>query len=540
MHDDRHLARVTLEQDVGVMRRDGTRLRADVYRPVGQGPCPTLVMRLPYDKRVAQTYWYASPAWYASQGYTVVVEDVRGRFSSEGVFKPLTMEASDTVDLLRWTAEQPWSNGRLGTYGYSYAGLLQLLAASRCGDVPLQAIAPALTPPGLGEGCLQQNGVTAASFLVGWAAELGALTVDVAAPGSLRRLANRPFLELRDSIPPGVGDWANTWLEQDLDDAYWHQSSMVPDYDAVTAAALHIGGWYDTFRRATVEHFQASRAGKGRPPGADRLVVGAWSHQPRRSRRRGAELAPFWDVDALQLDFFDAVLRDRPTDADCVRVAILNSPDSYAGDSWPPPGLVETDWHLRSGGRAASADGDGELSMDGPGGAPADFLHYDHANPVPAAGGDDCGDPAVVGMGPRDQAAVELRSDVLVYSSPPMPSDTLVLGSADMVLYFESSDEIAQWVARLCLVDQSGISRNIAETVVRIALTEPGPHRVELSFGPIAVRIGAGECLRLHVTNGSSPRWAPLRDRKSRPIASRSVVLHDRDHPSVLTLRQVA
>lgn len=529
---------VTLDQDVEVGRRDGVCLRADVYRPVG-GQHPTLVMRLPYDKRRAQTYWFASPAWYAAQGYAVVVEDVRGRFASEGSFAPVVHEVADTIDLLGWVAEQSWANGRIGMYGYSYAGFLQLLVAGRGEGVPLDAIAPALAPPGLGEGCLQVNGVTAASFLVGWAAELGGLDVEIPDVSTMRRLVDTPLSRLVGEVSESARNWAEIWLAQNLDDPYWTQPALRPAYDSITVPTLHIGGWYDTFRRASVDHYSMARAGGRSAAGQHRLAVGAWTHQPRFTRSRADESTPFWSIDDLQLAFFDEVLKGAArSDAD-VRVAILNSEDSWSGASWPPAGTREVRLYLSSEGRAAGLGGDGVLGEEeAPWSAP-DVLHYDHASPVPSLGGDDCGDPTIVEMGPRDQYAVERRSDVLLYTSTRMTADIVVAGDPALTLHFDSTDHRSQWVARLCVVDVDGVSRNLVETVARVP-GEPGPRQLELAFGPVAFRIAAGERLRLQLTNGSHPRWESLRDLGGRSTVSRSAVLHDPDHPSVLSLPQLS
>jgi putative CocE/NonD family hydrolase len=106
-------------EDVRVPLRDGVTLRADLYRPAGAGRHPVLVMRNPYDRRVAQSYLYAHPSWYAAQGYAVLSQDMRGRWGSDGRFDPLVNEGPDGADTVAWAAEQPWSNGRVGMYGFS-------------------------------------------------------------------------------------------------------------------------------------------------------------------------------------------------------------------------------------------------------------------------------------------------------------------------------------------------------------------------------------------------------------------------------------
>lgn len=122
---------------------DGTRLDADVWRPAGAGPWPVLLMRQPYGRSIASTVTYAHPAWYAAHGYLVVIQDVRGRGTSEGVFRLCEDEQADGVETVAWAAALPGSSGRVGMYGFSYQGMTQLFAAA--GRPPaLKAIAPAM------------------------------------------------------------------------------------------------------------------------------------------------------------------------------------------------------------------------------------------------------------------------------------------------------------------------------------------------------------------------------------------------------------
>ena len=152
--------------------RDGTALAADVYRPQGGGRWPVLLLRLPYNRRLAQTILYAHPSWYAAHGYAMVVQDVRGRWASAGTFDPIAAEAADGADTIAWAASQPWSNGRVGMYGFSYPGMLQLLAGAER-PPGLQAIVPALAPSQMREGWLYNGGAFALALALGWTLELG-------------------------------------------------------------------------------------------------------------------------------------------------------------------------------------------------------------------------------------------------------------------------------------------------------------------------------------------------------------------------------
>lgn len=534
---ERRLAGVVLDDDVPIARRDGTVLRADVYRPTRPGPHPVLLLRNAYDKRRAQSYWYAPPSWYAERGYVVVVEDVRGRHRSEGRFVPLEHEADDGVDLTAWALDQRWSNGRIGSYGYSYCGLNQLLAAGA--GAPLGALAPALAPAGLGEGCLLQGGVQALAFTVTWAAELGVLPLGVLTPDTLRQVLQvRPPVRLLEQVSSSAApDWLRSWLTGDPADPYWQRPWHRPRYERITAPVLHLAGAYDTFRTASVEHYEAlCRTREGDP--RVQLRLGPWAHQPARPSCPAWPLQGpgrgDWDVEDLQLPFFDAALRDAPCDEPPVVVAVLNSPEAWKGHIWPPPEAHPQRWHLTSAGRAGSSGG--TLVRELPSASPPDHLVYDHGDPVPARGGDDCCDPSLLGMGPADQRMVEARRDVLVYTSAPLDRELLILGEATVTLHIETVSAPSQWLARLCLVTAAGISVNLCEGVRRIA-ADDGQARVTLDLGPLAVRVGPGERLRLHVTCGSAPRWLDLAyPAGGGPAVTRAVVHHDADHPSALVV----
>lgn len=537
------LGQVSLDADVPVPRRDGTVLRADVYRPTGGGRHPVLVHRTPYDKRVAQSYWYAPPSWYAAQGYAVVVEDVRGRGRSGGVFAPLAHEAADGADCVRWAAEQRWSDGQVGWYGYSYCGVAQLLAAGE-DDLPLAAIAPAMALPGLGEGGLRQNGVVNLAFAVSWAVELGILQGGRAPNGdplttltaeALAQLLQVPLGRLLQHPTGPAGREALAAWPTGADDGRDEPIDPRAAHHRIRASVLHVGGWYDTFRAGTIGHFRASSQAR-REPGRDYLVMAPWTHQPVRSEGRPSPLPPAqpasWHIDELQLAFFDHVLRGASFEQPTVRLALTNSAVVRHAAQWPPPEAVPVDWHLASGGRANSAAGDGRLGT-APDGA-ADHLVYAHDDPAPSIGGDDCCAPLMDHMGPRDQHEAESRRDVLVYTSPPVTAPLTAAGEAEVVLYVATAEAASQWVCRLCLVTRDGVSVNLCDGVARVA-GDPGEvQRVVVPLGPTGFRVDTGERLRLQVTGGSHPRWQGLFDPDGVPAVTRAVVLHDVAHPSAV------
>ena len=215
---------------VSMRTRDGVRLDADVYLPSGEGPFPVLLMRQPYGRRIASTVTYAHPSWYAAHGYMVVIQDVRGRGTSEGEFEPFVNERDDGEDTLEWAANLPGGNGRVGMYGFSYQGVTQLFAAAS-GHPALKAIAPAMTGFRLERDWAYEGGALRLQNSLSWAAQLGAETDRRG--GNHDRFAQRYRLghgpaddELIDPASPAVrellaGTFYADWPDPPLHDEYW-------------------------------------------------------------------------------------------------------------------------------------------------------------------------------------------------------------------------------------------------------------------------------------------------------------------------------
>jgi putative CocE/NonD family hydrolase len=431
---------------------------------------------LPYNRRLAQTILYAHPSWYAAHGYAMVVQDVRGRWASAGAFDPIAAEAADGADTIAWAASQPWSNGRVGMYGFSYAGMLQLLAAA--GRPPgLQAIVPALAPSQMREGWLYNGGAFALASVLGWTLELGRdqarrlrpeLEADfaaaLAAPSA--HYAFRPLREQPLLRSSGIAPFYFEWLTCESEDEYWAARQVETRYADIDVPALHIGGWYDSFADGTLRNFQGLReqAASERARLGQRLVVGPWHHIPALMPLGlvdfGSESA--LGIDRLQLRWFDLWLRDKDdgiTAEPSVRVFVMGANRWLDLDGWPP---LTTRRHLflRSAGRANSCNGDGRLSEESPGSEPPDVFVYDPASPVLSAGGNSCCFPSAAPMGPADQRPVEVLNGVLVYTSDPLERDLLVAGQITARLYAATDARDTDWVVRVCDLWPDGLSLN--------------------------------------------------------------------------------
>jgi len=524
---------VAVERDVEVPMRDGTSLRADVHRPRTGGDLPVLLHRTPYDKTFAQTNVYQHPAWYAAHGYVVVACDVRGRFASDGRFDPFRHEAADGFDSIEWAARLPGTTGRVGTYGFSYAGATQLLAATEAPPA-LACMAPAMTPDDFYDGWCYRGGAFQLAFVVSWCLE--ALAIPELLRRGEREAARRVAVELRRGAMTLIGDhplqdhpllrdagveWLFDWLEHDTRDPYWSDVGLLRRAGAIDVPCLHIGGWYDTFVEGTLRLHGALRE-RGRDPERQRLVVGPWLHVPwsRRVGIRdfGSEAANA--IDELQLRWFDRWLKDAApaTAEDPVKYFVMGEDAWRSAATWPPPEVEARTFYLHSSGRALSDSGDGRLRPDAPqdDGRPDVFV-YLPGLPVPSAGGRSCCSAGSSPMGPACQCEVEGRNDVLVYTTAPFAEPTLLAGPAHLALFAATDRVDTDWTAKLVHVDAEGKAINLCGGIVRARFRESLEHpepltpgevvRYRIDVGTTAMLVRAGEALRLEVSSSEHPTY---------------------------------
>jgi hypothetical protein len=526
---------VTLERGVPVPMRDGVVLRADVYRPERPGDYPVLLQRNPYGKTWAQGIVFQHPAWYARHGYVVVVQDTRGRWASDGDFEPFRNEARDGADTIRWASALPGSNGRVGTFGFSYAGATQLLAATEQPD-GLRCCAPGFTGSDYYDGWTYVGGALSLAFVVSW-------VVSTLAPGDAAKRGDRvaaeallrnatdipslywaqplrdlPLLKERDSAP-----YFFEWLEHDTRDEYWRAVSVADRYDRIAVPCLHYGGWYDSFIEGTLANFAAlaERAG-GDPSREQRLVIGPWAHMPWA---RACGMRSFGEeadnrIDELQLRWFDYRLKGDAgalADEAPVRLFVMGENRWRDADRWPPSNVRDEEWFLHSSGRALSLSGDGALSQEGPGDEPPDVYVYLPGMPVPSIGGRSCCIGEIAPIGPFDQTPVEVRNDVLVYSSPPLERDVEVTGTVWLVLHAATDAVDTDWTAKLVDVDEDGRAINLTDGIVRArfrdSLEQPTPvepgrvYEYRIRVGSTSNLFRRGHRIRLEVSSSNFPAY---------------------------------
>ncbi len=427
--------------DVAVPMRDGVVLRADVFKPEGSGRFPTLVYRTPYDRKDAPED-YTTVKAAVDRGYAVVVQDVRGRYGSAGEFEPYRHEGKDGYDTIEWAAAQPWSNGKVGTFGLSYPGAVQWLAAVE-GPPHLEAMVPAMTFS-TARNFIYSGGIFDLSW-PSWIYENISADVRVkkglpgpktvaeaeAAWASLRedverRLPLSDLPEFRDVAP-----YLFDWMRRPPGDPTWDWMEIRGKYDRVKAAVLNLSGWYDGpygTEGAATNHEGLVAARRG-GPSRSHLVLGPWIHgsatmnaregQVKAGDRSFAATAAI-DYDALILRFMDHYLRgiDNGVDREPpVRAFVMGEDVWRAETSWPPATARPLTLYLRGAGAGAARRLDPAPPQET---SSTSRFVSDPLEPVV--------DPFALAPGAHDYRDLPKRADVLVFETAPFESSLRVLG----------------------------------------------------------------------------------------------------------------
>jgi putative CocE/NonD family hydrolase len=573
------MAKIIVEKNIEVPMRDGAILRADLYRPDSPERLPVLLNRTPYNKSLPMVYALTMDVLRAAgAGYNVLIQDCRGRFASDGAFNCFTDEPRDGFDTIEWAARQPWANARVGTFGASYMGATQWLAATLA-PPSLKAMAPSITASDYHDGWCYQGGALELFFAVSWimaglapenlmreraknpaaAEELGRVIggIDVMRK-HMETLPLREFPMFRAGAP-----YFFDWLAHPSYDDYWRRLSIEEHHANITVPALNIGGWYDIFQGGTVRNYlgMKSRGANDSARRGQRLVVGPWSHSLPLANLVGSvdfgmRASPISvDLDGMQLRWFDHWLKgvgDRPDSSAPVRIFVMGANQWRDEEDWPLPGTDFRRYYLHSRGRANSMYGDGALSTGSPGDEPPDHFLYNPLDPVPTVGGGLCCYPGALQGGAFDQASVEHRADVLVYSTEPLAEDLEVTGPVALKLYASSSAPDTDFTAKLVDVGPCGMARNLTDGIIRARwresrttpkMLEPGkPAEFTIDLWSTANLFKAGHRIRVEVSSSNFPRFDRnpntghdlFADAETQPAVQ--TVMHDRNFASHLVL----
>ena len=540
--------------------RDGTALRTDAYRPDTPGKVPAILVRTPYGKDPHRGRAFVQAA--VARGYAVAVQDVRGRYASEGEFEPYRREGLDGYDAVEWLATQPWCNGRVAGSGLSYPGATQWLTAVEA-PPHLACIFPAMS---FSSG--RQFFYFGGAFDLSW---LSWIAVNIAPDARRRkglpgpktpREARTEWREMERrvlrhmpaaSLPlfKQTAPFYYEWLDHPDDGSYWEFADIERRHDRVRVPVMNFSGWHDEGYGpiGATRNFAGLRRRGATPEARDsRLIIGPWTHgepSARSSRVGDRDFggAAGLDYDTLVLDWCDLHARgiDRGlARSPRVRVFVMGSNQWREFPEWPPADIAVRALHLRAGGR---------LTWEPPApGEAHDRFRYDPADPLE--------DPHFEkGLGPHDQREVESRSDVLVFTSDPLTDDIEVIGSIECRMWMASTAPDTDLFVRVLDVEPDGPAWNLMSPTLEVLraryrlgelepqLLQPGvPVELRITTPITANRFRRGHRIRVHVTSSFFPHVDrnPNTGRpvawESRPEPATNFIFHDAGRPSAIRL----
>ena len=545
---------VRLLHDQRVPMRDGIAISADVYLPLSGGSLPTIVQWTPYES--TRERFIAWGVWFAQRGYAAVVVDVRGRYESDGEFYAWTKDGVDAHDTLTWIAEQQWSNGRVGTWGRSYGGLVQWQLA-HLGHPNLQCVSPSVIHDdyfwdGYFTGGAFQLALTLGAAAL-WSSALSLITGPSAADIVLNdRVFNHlPLIDLDEYTIGRKVDYWRDWWDHQTNDEWWQQFHHRPEKLGVPI--FQQGGWFDPYSGSHLRKF--AKIGDRLP---NRVLMGPWSHEEEVEKFKGdVDWGP-QSVTVIrdhELVFYDRFLKDADNGWDerpPLELFVMGANEWRGEHEWPLARTEFTPWYLRTGGKLDREDPRSD--------EPGDRYAYDPNDPVPTIGGVNSvltmtqGAETPITPGPRDQRVLEARGDVLSYTSEALDRDLDVVGPVETVLYAASSAKDTDFIVRLSDVYPDGRAIFMTEGILRaryrngtegdtIELLEPNEvAEYRIRCYPASNVFKRGHRLRLDVTSSSFPRFSRNLNTGedvgtgTRMEVARQTILHTDRYPSHVVL----
>lgn len=549
--------------DVKVPMRDGVVLSTDIYLPEEsvEGPYPAILMRTPYDNTTKP--YVDSAKFFASNGYAFIIQDVRGRCDSDGVWVPFFNEGPDGYDTIEWIAKQPWCNGKVAMMGGSYGGWVQWAAAR---EKPPHLTTMVSTASG---GYFMKelpfmNGIPSLEML-GWLHLVGGRTVQVdfisgqSLPVNWRKVFYHLPLKTMDEALGRTNTVWREWLSHPNLDEYWKRVLFRPDdFTKINIPVLHITGWYDGDQPGALFFYDGM---VNYSPAKDKqyLIIGPWDHAGTRFPRRELGGVDFtnealMDMSKVHLEWFDYWLKNKQNEVakwKRLKYFVMGANKwSEENQTWPTKDTDQISYYLHSNGKANTLMGDGSLSTKKPEDETPDMYIYNPENPVIAVMDFDFYASKV--ETPLDNRFILRRDDVLVYTSEAFEKEIIIAGKPIMILHASSNCLDTDWFVQLSDVYPDERSILLCSGCLRARfrnslefpeLMSPGNiYNFIIELDSTCVAIKKEHRIRLAITSSMFPVFARNQNtgndisEDDEIRIAKNTVYHSKDNPSHLIL----
>ena len=583
--------KVIIQKSRMIPMRDNIRLSTDLYVPKNkEGKLPVILIRTPYNKNVFRNKEKKHIAhFFSSQGYIVAVQDCRGKFESEGIYSPPAgNEANDGYDTVDWLTKQDWSNGKVGTFGCSYPGETQMVQAPLM-HPGLAAMIPQAAGGVIGAANGRYNywagfkgGVLDHAASISWYFRAAHKYSYKPPPG----LTDTEILNIREFFNPAVtklpdidleqlnwylplidvmneaGAPPNDWVDlitKDFGDSWWHDvMGFYNGNEKFNTPAIHMSSWYDFSVEETLfasNYFRENAVSKSATENQF-VIIAPTGHCDFDGADENTQVGELYIGDArfdylgTYLKWFDYWLKAQEnsvTDMPKVQYYTMGKNKWQSADAWPLPETKFAKYYLHSNGSANSRYGNGILSLKLPKNELPDIYIYDPGNPVPTLGGSRSEPP-----GAFDQATVEIRNDVLVYSTPILKKGIEITGPITLIIYVSSSAKDTDFTAKLVDVYPDGKAYNIQDTIFRsryrdgftkkVWMKEDEVYKIQLNLNAASNYFASGHIIRLQVSSSNFPMYERNLNTggnnydETEWIVAENTIHHSKEYPSHIIL----
>lgn len=521
---------INVDRNQPILLKDGTTLYHDFYSPKYTKKKPVLLIRTPYQKEGIKIVG----RFFAENGFGVIIQDVRGKYSSEGAFIPFLNEYKDGVETLNWVQGQDWFNGDLGMWGSSYLGF-SALVLSNSNHPALKSIFN-LSGWINGIGISEVGGAFHQQMVIPWLLFEGQKTQ-----------LNLDDIDLDDIfLHTPLIDVLPNMRFQDKDEVYQLEhitkefESFV--YSEVNIPIMHVNGWFDFTISAGLNDFKQLKKHANAPQS---MIVGPWYHNQLydENPKLGDYQLPVngsanmeWMLKQSLSWFQQTLIDQKKLDDDQIRYYVLFQDEWKESPVWPPKNTQFKNYYLFEDRLIASVpDSDQSGSKT---------FEFNPENPVPTTGGANF-NFFLDEIGIQNQDEIELRDDVLIFTSVPLQNDQIFAGSHSVSLFVSTTGKGTDFTAKLTKVDADSRSQNILDGIVRVSQKDliRNTTKITIKLGDSAFLIKKGERVRLQISSSNFPKFSRNPNTGVEPMEAEifrkatQTVLFSKTHPSHVQLQ---
>lgn len=509
--------RVLSQKNIRIPMDDGVHLALDVYRPISEKQFPVIIMRTPYGKSNSEHQYGRLAELFASFGYVAIIQDVRGKYQSDGEFQPFINEEKDGFLTIEWASKQSFSSQKCAVVGFSYLGCCAWSTAIRQHPTVKTAL-----PMFASQNCHSawiDNGVPYLKDMLLWLYKNKERQEKEHSKEKIDACLKQLPVNKLDAIYDQEISIYREWMQHREHKEYWRTFGLSHCREEIHLPILFVGGWFDKLTDQIIEDFlmTAIHAPTHSLVKKSRLIIGPWGHYPmqRFEELKFGPQSEFFYQCTFFKKWFDLFLKDEPNDFDetnPIQYYIMGKNEWRLSSTWPPPTTKEKRYYLHSEGFANGGESGGHL-QNSPGEREGKEMYiYNPLDPAPSIGSKMLyGDGY---EGPKEQSTISARDDVLSFRSPTLEEDVTVAGHNKVILYVESTAKDTDFMVKLCDHFPDGRAYFLQSGSFRMHTLQENNHVrflpnqvfcIEISLGSIAYAFLKGHKIQLQVTSSDFP-----------------------------------